>query len=193
MHFFGREKDFLWEMHNALLVLASLYDYGCGVESDMEMAQKLLLRSLDLGCMWSLEYLSGYGIAVVTQIEIFYRRHLRKAVLLLFEHDVHVLLRLMDDLFEMEDKKGVFMAGELLKGHVDVENWKIFGRHLPNREYLFSLCCRAIESFDACSSSTRKLCIAWILCARRMGISKDVRGIVAKVVWNSRMDGRNEV
>lgn len=33
-------------------------------------------------------------------------------------------------------------------------------------------------------------CITWILTGKRMGVVKDIRGIIAKKIWNSRKEGR---
>lgn len=194
-----RERDYdealVWAKKGAALddaqctyVLAGSYRYGFGVEMDLKRAQGLLLRALELGSMVCLEYLRGFEIDSMLQIEIFYQRHLREAVVLLFEHDIHILLGILDDLWNAEDnKKGVFMAGELLKGRVNVEKCIVFGRKLPNWEDKVASCQRAVDYFESQSFLAREECVAWVLCARRLLISKDMRVKIAKEIWKTRM------
>ena len=53
-------------------------------------------------------------------------------------------------------------------------------------------CARAIRLFLFWSSSTREAVMAWTLCARRLGVIKDVRGMISRMVWETRKLGLYE-
>ena len=77
----------------------------------------------------------------------------------------------------------LFEAGEVLKGEIDLQNKVAFG-YACNE---FDSCMFAVGIFDTWCSTARDACFMWILCAKRLGIPRDVRTIIAKDIWESRI------
>ena len=78
----------------------------------------------------------------------------------------------------------IFEAGEMLKPIV--AEGKVFGRNLDSEHLeLFS---QAVMMHDGWCDIARRACVAWVLIAKRMRVSKDVRGIIARMVWEARSE-----
>ena len=82
----------------------------------------------------------------------------------------------------------IFEVGEMFKGSIDVERGMVFGR--KHRSNDLDILLRAVGMYDRWCDVAREACVAWILIAKRIGVHKDVRRIIAKMVWEARREGR---
>lgn len=52
-------------------------------------------------------------------------------------------------------------------------------------------CSESVEkNYNMVMESVREECVTWILCSRKLGVSKDIRVVIAKKIWKSRKEGR---
>ena len=78
----------------------------------------------------------------------------------------------------------------MFKGNIDAEG-KLFGWNPSSDHVKFLL--RAIAMHDCWCDAARETCVAWILVAKRTGLNKDVRKIIARLVWEARREGRGDL
>lgn len=81
----------------------------------------------------------------------------------------------------------LYLLGKVVRGRVDVDSKSVFDkRHFAR----FFDAIRWVEvtgiSWD---EFVRDGCIAWVACAKRIGVHKDIRRMIAKMVWKSREEG----
>ncbi len=79
-----------------------------------------------------------------------------------------------------------FVIGRALKGHVEVEKNEIFGER-DVFEARIGPANRAIQFYHAQCLAARRIVDAWSIIGRRNGIVKDVRLIIAMLIWDSKM------
>jgi hypothetical protein len=88
------------------------------------------------------------------------------------------------------DGDAIFEVGEMLdgNGNIDVKDRLVFGQKMELRHVeLFS---KAVEMYHGWCRVAREACVAWVLIAKRMGVNKDVRVVIAKMVWEVRRETR---
>ena len=72
----------------------------------------------------------------------------------------------------------------MLKGNIDFDEGSVSGQGQdPSR---FDRLARAVEMYDRWCDLAREACVIWALFAKRMGFNKDVRKMIAKMVWEGR-------
>ena len=77
------------------------------------------------------------------------------------------------------------MIGRMVKGHEE----KAHISHRPTVD-------RIVRMYDSCIERAREAVLCWMLCARRLGLYKDVARVVGRMVWEGRgefMDMDREV
>jgi hypothetical protein len=83
----------------------------------------------------------------------------------------------------------VFVGGKCLKQNVIVENRTIFGR--PDLYGIYGTEVRkVIQLYEVQLNSCRKAVNAWSVIARRLFVVKDVRLIIAKMIWETRSEAK---
>jgi hypothetical protein len=91
--------------------------------------------------------------------------------------------------FETDPSLGdvVFMIGRFLRGHVDVEEKRIFGKKLKF-DARVGPANRAINFFTAQCAAARKAVDAWCLIALRINnkVNRDVRKKIGMLIWEAR-------
>ena len=86
----------------------------------------------------------------------------------------------------------VFLIGRALKGNMDMEKKKIFGKGY-NFDSLISPANQAV-SFYECQISCARLAVdTWTLVATRMHIIKDIRVFIGKMIWEARFEANYNV
>jgi hypothetical protein len=80
----------------------------------------------------------------------------------------------------------VFAIGKILKGHVQSSERAIFGRTSPKYDLRIGPANQAIELYDFQVKSCRKAVDAWSVVGMRNRIVKDIRVMIAKMIWNAR-------
>ena len=78
----------------------------------------------------------------------------------------------------------LFEVGEMFRGNIDFEKGTAFGK-LVWSGHLEILSQVAVLHNRRCNV-VREACVTWVLFAKRIGINKDVRRLIARMVWETR-------
>ena len=168
--------------------LMQCFWFGIGCVQNEDFAYELLDRAADLGSFRAFCHILHYR-AVEPQRRMEPARRV-KLLTSFFEIDSEKLSVFYSDLeevlqcYETDWSFGsvLFEAGEMLKGNIDADG-KVLGRIVdPGR---LKLLLRAVAIYDDWCSVAREACVAWILVAKRMGVNKDVRKMISKMVWEA--------
>ena len=82
----------------------------------------------------------------------------------------------------------IFEVGEMLKGNIDAVEGTVFGhKRDPAQIEYFS---QVVAMYEGWCDAARNACVAWILIAKRVGLNKDCRRLIAKIVWGARDEAR---
>ena len=87
----------------------------------------------------------------------------------------------------------LFLLGETLKEQI--EGKFVFGQDKSKHELQNWLdgCLLAVEMFDFWCQPTKDAVVTWILCAKFRSLNKDVRRLIAILVWNARGESLREL
>lgn len=78
----------------------------------------------------------------------------------------------------------VFAMGLALKGHIDTERMQIFGSdEIP---CLITPALQAVDFYNAQLVACKKAVDAWTMIGLRIGVFKDIRILIGKMIWNLR-------
>jgi hypothetical protein len=101
--------------------------------------------------------------------------------------------RLFEEVRKFLDGSGrgsrVFWIGKGVKGHVNYSKRTIFGASLNFLEHV-SFANQAIEFYDFQIVSYKKAVDTWTLVGIRWGVVKDIRKLIAKLIWDSRHESK---
>jgi hypothetical protein len=78
----------------------------------------------------------------------------------------------------------VFAMGRILRKQIEVDKQMIFGK--LEGTYLLGPAMDAIQFHEAVCRAARRAVEAWSIIAARVRIVKDVRLLIAKLIWNAR-------
>jgi hypothetical protein len=82
----------------------------------------------------------------------------------------------------------VFVIGRELKGHIDEKNKKIF--HKVLLFFDFAPLNQAVKFYEFQVFEYRTAIDVWSVIGKRLNVVKDVRILIAKLVWKSRKDAK---
>ena len=170
--------------------LMECFKKGIGCEKNESLSAELLERAADLGS------LSAY-VDLVHQDEMTSAQRLELFVLFFDLHPVgaHRLYSSLFDVLRCHAGDGtcgslIFAVGKMLKGKVDVEKKEVFGHwHKQQRLSFFQTLLQAVAMYDRWCDAAREACVAWVLIAKQMGLNKDIRRMIAIIVWETRKEG----
>ena len=147
---------------------------------------ELMERAADLGSFYAFVYLVSNRVMEPPErakfFVSFYNRYSRLAEC---KSDLEAV-------FLSHDTDGscrgvIFEVGEVVIGDMDVSEVE---RELQNQSPDFrKLLFRAVTMHVKCCDEAREACVTWILIARRMRFNKDMRIMIAKIVWETRREG----
>lgn len=90
------------------------------------------------------------------------------------------------------DSAGALLAiGRALKGNVDATQKSVFA--VSRSESHYDNAVRAIKFYDFQIASYRKAVDAWSVVARQFGVVKDIRILIAKMIWDSRCEAQYKI
>ena len=171
-------------------VLADCVWRGFGCEKDEKFAFELLERAADLGSYTACHDLLKFDLDASRRVKLVSKFCGVRP----FGFD-RLELGLVE-LFQGYSRDGtggdaVFEAGEVFRGNIDVGERRVFGhkRH-PHQVEIFT---RAVAMYEEWCHLAREACVAWVLIARRIDFNKDVRRIIAEMVWQARNEARGDV
>jgi hypothetical protein len=81
----------------------------------------------------------------------------------------------------------VFCAGKLLVGHVDATRRIVFDLHFAHDRLECAV--DALRFFKDCAEQAKIEVECWLMVAKRMMVIKDVRGMIAVMIWEARREG----
>ena len=167
--------------------LSRYFRQGFGCEKNEGLADVMLERAADLGSIFAYETLLHCQkdaafklklLCVVLSIDPFYLDQLSLNL------DAAIRVYMSDGSFS----DAIFEAGEVLKGNINVEKEEVFGKKQARSELrIFE---RAVSMYDSWCNTAGEACVTWILIAKQIGIQKDVRKMIAKMVWEARSEAR---
>lgn len=79
----------------------------------------------------------------------------------------------------------VFMIGRTLNGHVNTDKREILGESSMLNSWI-GAANRAVDFFSFQISAARKAIDTWTMVALRFGVVKDVRIVIARMIWQAR-------
>jgi hypothetical protein len=83
------------------------------------------------------------------------------------------------------------LIGGLVKGHVSEEKSEILGSKVERS--VLNAVLEAVALYDAQSCAARKAVESWLVVGHRLSVVRDVRVVIAKLIWESRWDGKYRV
>ncbi len=167
-----------------MCVAAELQLSGVGEVAKREESLALLRRAAELGWVHA-QVLYGATAFSVDQAEryVWLGRGGASCYSLLDEVEMQV------ERFDGPDGAGrraiVYEIGKALCGHVKLARQQVFGRPVKQGGKLRTAV-RAVALFEEWCQRARLAVECWMLVAKRVGVCKDVVGIVAAMVWQSR-------
>lgn len=161
---------------------------GIGCKKNERVAKELLKRCADLGSVSAFYLLfKDPRLEPFEMVRCF-------GFFGMFFFGSNALLSALDAVLErhaMDDSFGdaiLFEVGEMFKGNLDVEKEKVFREaQLPS---VINTLSRVVSMYDGWCDAARDACVAWVLTGKRIGLNKDVRRMIARMVWESRREGR---
>jgi hypothetical protein len=165
--------------------LACCFQDGKGCEVDLEKCKENLLRAsqlhhmfgmISLGeCCSSVERWHWWGRAATLGWA--------SSFLLSFSEPVRLL-----QAGELEHGAVVFVCGRALKNHIDCKQQTIFGSGWNFQERV-DLALYAEAFYQLQLMSTRNAVNVWTLVGIRLKVVKDIRIMIAKMIWETREEG----
>lgn len=165
--------------------LAKFVEEGCGCEKDEWLGYDMVGRAVEMGSFEAYSAILSYQEGASQKLRLmtsFFG-------ISIFSVRFNWLEMILADAFRCFSEDGsccdaIRWAGELLKESVDEEGG-FFGC-IPSAEE-FSTFQRAIEMYDCWRNAVEEMCVAWVLIGKRMELIKDVRRMIAKMVWEAGM------
>jgi hypothetical protein len=109
---------------------------------------------------------------------------------------VHEIVNAVQDplCFSRDNRRAVFAIGRMLNGKVDFEakvlfgmrNEEVFGKRREDEEVAFGLIERALLFYKSQLKCCRLAVDAWSGVGLRNGVVKDVRKLIAGLIWDER-------
>ena len=164
-------------------ILGFCFRFGEGYEKDLEKANENFLHASELGLVWAMRELGGlldesdaqrwrwWGRAAALGVSFFF--------LTSFVNQA--------ELFNSGSGSGVvvFAIGQALQGHVNDQARRIFSRDY-DFDSLIGLAKQAIAFYEAQIKATKDAMRAWTLVGIKLKVVKDVRKLIAKLIWDAR-------
>jgi hypothetical protein len=158
--------------------------YALGLRvKNTELAKENLLRACELGLVaaWTAyaEYLKGP------------ERYLWLGKAAKYRVSTYLFIREMKDEMWKFERSGknrdvVFSLGRALKGNVDVNGKTIFGKEVTMVDLNLDPAINAIRFYEEQLAACRRAVDDWSMLARRFGVVKDIRLLIAKLIWIER-------
>ncbi len=193
---FEDEERFEWAHKSALqgereglFSLGRCYEIGCGCPKDVDEAHRCYLKAAALGCAKSCKFLAlGFS-----RSDPMHWHWLIKAAEFGDTQSYLETFHFAVGAFRMgkESSSGavVFEIGHGLKRHINVEQRTLF-----NNSESFSVYSKpaldAIGFYDNQVRACRLAIDTWILIGIRLNVVKDVRRLIAKLIWVSRQEAK---
>ncbi len=171
---------------DAFFGLGYFLERGIGCEANAESAKENILIAAELG---SVDAADSYSNMLV-ESDLMRWLWLSRAAL----HGLPqwFILSFSQQVYEFFSDSGnnssaVFLIGRTLKGNIDVENKRIFGR-----DFRFDSCIgpanQAISFYDSQIRSARFAVDTWAIIANRLHLIKDMRIHIGKMIWEGRFE-----
>jgi TPR repeat protein len=82
----------------------------------------------------------------------------------------------------------VFAIGRLLKGQIDSEMGTIFAKHAHFDYFRFAN--QALQFYEFQVESYRKAVVSWTIVGLKVGVVKDIRKMIGKMIWEAREEAK---
>jgi hypothetical protein len=173
---------------DGLLKLGSCLRLGEGCEKNLERAKHNLSLAVDLGSVYAMAQLG----MCFESADVRCWRWLGCAA----AKGCH--FNMVQQVFELRKKcrftslrsnvsaAVTFLIGQAFKGHVSVEEKHFFGKASPFFEPVIAFVEEAIREYDMQVRACRQAVDSWTLVGKHFGVVKDVRKLIAKLIWDSR-------
>ena len=168
---------------NGYFFLGACYETGMGCEADLEKAKENFRLGAEMGYVAAIDsygrmmhwldpqrwHLQGYAAARGFSFSF--------------------LGRCFDVIGKLDEVPAraevIFEIGRALKGHIDAKKKVIFGvgTDFESRAVAAN---RAVKFFDGQCSAARKAVDAWSIIGRRLKVMKDIRRLIAELIWDAR-------
>jgi hypothetical protein len=169
-------------------VLGRCFELGLGCEKDLERAKDLYLVAAEFEDVFAVSELGELREqSDPLRFEWLGKAAIRGCPYLFFAEFVEQLNKFNSS--SAQNACVVFVIGRMLSGHVDLEKREIFStkfdfdrRIIPARQ--------AIAFYEFELKSYRKSVNVWSLVAIRKSVVKDIRILIAKLIWDSRREAK---
>jgi hypothetical protein len=169
----GERNGYYW--------LGCCFRFGEGCEEDTQKAKEDFLLASDLGHVWAISYLGNLFDETEAQR---WRWWGRAAAL----GDSWILLSNFAKQVELFNSGSgsaavMFAIGQALQGHVNEQSRTIFNSKYDSR---FGPAKQAIAFYEAQIKATKAAMHAWTQVGIKLKVVKDVRKLIARLIWDSR-------
>jgi TPR repeat protein len=185
-----REEKFKWahraaaqDERDGLFCLGRLLLFGDGCEMDVLKAKKNFLRASELGNVWAMDRFGRLLVESDPQRWRWWGRAAAARYAWNFLSDFARQVALFNS--GHGNVAVVFAIGNALRGYVDEEGRTIFA-HDEEFDSRIHQAKQAIAFYEAQIKATKDAIIAWNLVGIHFKIVKDIRKLIAKLVWDSR-------
>jgi hypothetical protein len=175
---------------DGLYVLGCCFRDGEGCEKDLDKAKENFLCAIELGHVMGMNYLGELlGESDPQRWRLWGRAATHGASLWLVSNFSRQV-----ELFNSGSGSAVvmFAIGQALQGHVNERARTIF-----NRDYEFDSFIgpakQALAFYEAQIKATKDAMHAWTLVGIKLNVVKDVRKLIAKLIWNAREEALYDV
>ncbi len=188
-------ESFRWAQESALqgerngfFMLGRCYSCPEWCEKDLKRARESYLAAAELDHANSMR---AYGLLLERTDPL---RFVWMGMAAVRGAHLYFLLNFVDHINEFnsggQGANVVFAIGRALKGHVSANKREIFG-HGVDSDSLIDTANQAILFYDFQLSACRRAVDAWSICARQLGVVKDVRLMIGMLIWDGRADAKH--
>jgi hypothetical protein len=169
--------------------LGTCYMYGYGCTKDETKAKELYLRAAKLGLV---DAMSDYAWLLKKSNP---ERYVWLAKVCSRGGSSRFFTDLWDQMRNFNAGNGhasvVFAIGRVLRKQINVEKRIIFGK--LEGTYLLGQAMDAVQFYKDICQAARRAVDTWSMIGARVRIVKDVRLIIAKLIWNAREEAEYEI
>ncbi len=168
---FSRDRKSMYE-------LARFYWKGYGIKQDQPKAVPLFMEAARRRCWRACEWIANRS----TKLEYW-----TWTVEARLRHDFSYFLLMLNREMKRLTKDGsniqtILAIGEVLRKYVSCDLKSLFVIPTEGHKNVR----RVLKIISLVFERTRKKCVCWVLCAKRLQLCRDIRVIIAQMVWSCR-------
>jgi hypothetical protein len=175
----GERDGFRW--------LGWCFKRGTGCKKNLDFARENYLKAIELGEVFSIQM---YALLLSPSDPERYSWFARAAI---HGRSAPIVSKMLIEIRDVNSGFGnasaVYAIGRALKGHIDVEKQTIFSSRLSFGNHI-GPAIQAVRFYDFQTQMYRKAVDVWTILAIRCNIVKDIRRLIAQIIWEGRKQAK---